>query len=272
MGNRRLGRRRLKSVMQQNYSSTDEWAYVRPPMVPGLERSKRVIALGEMHGFGFEDAADLPADGQTTSTWVREDENSAAFALLATDADFTDGCMKLTAGGSADDAVGFGAGNPNLLTFTSGKKWWMETSFKCADHDNFEMFFGVSEATFGHGTNFATVGAGASADKTGFRKNAHDDDTIKIVSSLNAAEETADTSLEYAADNDVLTLGMYWDGVDTVEFYGAVANTGTETGALTKVGSVTTLPDVAVGPHLQVISTGASMVTLVNYIRVCWEI
>ncbi len=61
-----------------------------------------------MHGFGFEDAADIPVDGnQTTAVWVREDENSAAIALKANDADFTDGAMVLTPGNGADDAVGF---------------------------------------------------------------------------------------------------------------------------------------------------------------------
>ena len=272
MGNRRIGRRRLKSIMQQNYSSTDEWAFIRPPMVPGLERSKRVIALGEMHGFGFEDAADLPADGQTTSTWVREDENSAAIALLATDADFTDGCLKLTAGNATDDAVGFGAGNPNLLAFTSGKQFWMETSIKLAAHDNCEFFFGVAEATFGQAVNFATVAAGAGADKTGFRKGAHNDDTLGLVSSLNASEVTADPSIEYSANNDVLTMGIHWDGVATVDFYASKSATGTEPGALTKVGTLRTYSDQSVGPMLQVISTGGDMVTLVNYIRVCWDI
>ena len=272
MGNRRLGRRRLKSVMQQNFSSTDEWGFIRPPMVPGLERSKRVIALGEQHGFGFEDAADLPADGTTTSTWVREDENSAAIALVGNDADFTDGCLKLTAGNATDDAVGFAAANPNLLSFTSGKQWWIETSIKLGDHDNCEFFFGVSEATFAHGINFATVGAGAGADKTGFRKGTHNDDTLGLVSSLNAAEVTADPSIEYDADNDVLTMGIHWDGVGTVDFYAANSATGTEAGAMTKVGSLSTYSDQSVGPHVQVISTGGDMVTLVNYIRVCWEI
>ena len=272
MGNRRIGRRRLRSIMQTNYSADDTWGLIRPPMVPGLERSKRVIALGEQHGFGFEDSEDLPADGTTTSTWVREDENSAAIALVGNDADFTDGCMSLTAGGSANDAVGFGAANGNLLSFTSGKQWWMETSIKLGDHDNCEFFFGVSEAAFGHATLFATVAAGVGADKTGFRKGTHNDDTLGLVSSKNASEVTADPSIEYDADNDVLTMGIHWNGVDAVDFYAANSATGTEAGAMTKVGSLSTYSDQSVGPHLQVTSTGGSMVTLVNYIRVCWEI
>ncbi len=96
MGNRRLSKRRVKSLTEQNKGATDEWAFVRPPMVPGYSANIRVAALGPMHGFGFEDAADIPADGQTTAVWVREDENSNTIAVTSGDADFTDGAVTLT--------------------------------------------------------------------------------------------------------------------------------------------------------------------------------
>ena len=45
MGQRRIGRRRLDSLLQRNYDSNDEWGFVRPPMVAGLQRNLKVAAM-----------------------------------------------------------------------------------------------------------------------------------------------------------------------------------------------------------------------------------
>tara|TARA_R110002012_G_scaffold256768_1_gene436954 strand:- start:115 stop:933 length:819 start_codon:yes stop_codon:yes gene_type:complete len=272
MGNRRLGKRRLKAVQGASNSSSDEWGLVRPTMVPGLARNLRVVAIGQMHGFGFEDMTDVPADGQTTAIWLREDENSAAIALTAADADFTDGAVTLTPGSGADDAVGFMTAN-QPFTCTTDKPWWIETSFKIADINDCEIFFGVTEDAYDTGVNYGTVAAGAGADKIGFKKATHSTGVFTTTASLNAAEKTG-TGLTVTADNDVVTFGIHWDGKGNCEFYGAFAATGTEVGDLPLLSTLTVTPDQGMGLVLQQVHTtgAANDALIVNYVRGAWTI
>ena len=275
MGNRRLGKRRLKAVMDMPNSASDEWGLVRPQglAVPGLQKNVRSVCIGQMHGFGFEDATDVPADGQTTAIWVREDENSAAIALKANDADYTDGCLVLTPGNGADDAVGFMTANQPLECIT-GKKWWAEAAFKLADIDDCELFFGVTEDAYDTSVNYATVAAGAGADKSGFKKGVHSSGIIGITSSLNSTEDTKATALTLTADDDQVILGIHWDGAGTVKFYGAFEATGTAIGDIPLLHSTNVHSDQNMGLVLQQIhTTGAANDPLtVNYVRACWEV
>tara|TARA_B100001564_G_scaffold352124_1_gene358995 strand:+ start:436 stop:1119 length:684 start_codon:yes stop_codon:yes gene_type:complete len=227
-----------------------------------------------MHGFGFEDIADLQVDGQTTTVWVREDENSAAIALKANDADFTDGAIVLTPGAGADDAVGFAtAAQP--FQCTVGKPWWIETSIKIADIDDCELFFGLTEDPYDTGVNYGTVaaGAGPDTDKCGFKKATHNSGLIQCVSSLNAAEDTA-TAVTITANNDVVTLAAHWDGISKVKFYAGFAATGTEVGALSEVHTTTTFSDEKMGIVLQQVHTTAAAddALTVNYVRGAWTV
>ena len=76
MGSRRLGKRRLDALLDRTNSNADEWGYVRPEMNPGASTKIKVQALGPMHGFGFDDTANMPVDGQTTAFWLRENEET----------------------------------------------------------------------------------------------------------------------------------------------------------------------------------------------------
>jgi hypothetical protein len=243
MGNRRLSKRRVKSLTEQNKGATDEWAFVRPPMVPGYSANIRVAALGPMHGFGFEDAADIPADGQTTAVWVREDENSNTIAVTSGDADFTDGAMTLTPGSGANDMCGF-LMPAEVFNCDDDKPWWVEASFKIADINDCEFFFGVHESAYTTGTTRA---------------------------SFNSTEFTS-TALTLTADNDVVRLGIMWDGKGNCKFYGAFAATGTEVGAMTLLASHAIQPDQAMGLTLQYTHTTAAAddPLTVNYVRGAW--
>jgi hypothetical protein len=273
MGSRRLGRRRLKSLDLRDAIANDAWGSVRSSAlsVPGIARGIRSVQLGQMHGFGFEDATDIPVDGQTTAVWVRENENSAAIALKANDADFTDGALVLTPGGDADDAVGFAtAAQP--FSCAAGKPWWIETSVKIADIDDCELFFGLTEDAYDTAVNFGTVAASDNNDKIGFKKATHDSGLIQAVSSKGAVESTA-TAVTLTADNDVLTLAAHWDGISEVKFYAGFAATGTEVGALSEVHSTTTASDdSSMGIVLQQVhATAAGNDPLtVNYVRGAW--
>lgn len=271
MGNRRMGKRRLDALLDKTISNTDEWGYVRPSMNPGDSNKIRVQALGPMHGYGFEDAADIPVDGQATAFWLREDENSSTIALSNADADYTDGCFVLTPGSADNDKVGFMTLNKPIAC-TTGKKWWLEAAFKIADIDDCTMFFGVVEDVYDVGVVYGTVAAGAGADKVGFKKAAEATGVFTTCASLNAAETTG-TGLTVTANNDVVTLGIHWDGEGTCKFYGAFAATGTDPGAMPLLSSLTVTPDQNMGIVLEMgHSTAAADDALnVNYVRAAWE-
>tara|TARA_A100001515_G_scaffold93510_3_gene74840 strand:- start:2160 stop:3005 length:846 start_codon:yes stop_codon:yes gene_type:complete len=281
MGNRRMGRRRLDSLLERNYDSNDEWGFVRPPMVPGLQRNLRVIAIGQMHGFGMEDLTDVPVDGQTTSVWLRDDENSApAPTLVANNADFKDGAFKITTGGAAADQTAIlTAAEP--FQCVTGKKWWVEASFKVDDIDTTEMFFGLVEASYTEGENLAVKAAAGGADSAGFCKNVHTTGAIKIrqnkdTDATNDIDISLDTAITLAADTDVLTLAIHWDGNGNIKYYGGRAATGSEVGALNLVKTVSaSVPDQTMALVLQVAeaagATAAESLTI-NYIRGAWEI
>jgi hypothetical protein len=272
MGNRRLGRKRLRKVQQQSYSATDEWGLVRPAMVPGFARNVRVACIGQMHGYGFEDLTDVPVDGQTTAVWLREDENSAALALVANDADFTDGGVTLTPGSGAHDNCGFLMA-AKTFTCTTDKPWWVETQFKLADIDDCEFFFGVHESTYATGTLLNDETAGAGKDAVGFDKVTHSSGAITCRASFNALEFTG-TGLTVTANNDVVSLGIHWDGKGQCKFYGAFAATGTEVGALPLLQTFSIQPDQAMGLTLQYVHTTAAAddPITVNYVRGAWTI
>ena len=275
MGNRRLGRRRLKSVMEQNYSSTDEWGFVRPPMVPGLQRNIRVVALGQMHGFGIEDMTDLPQEDATTSIWGRDTDNSAGIVTLAGDADFTDGAFTLTTGGSSGHQTGVMARN-TAFNCADSKKWWIETSIKLAAHDSTEFFFGLHERDVDT-DSFHIEAAGSGTDRIGFVKAAHNVDDVTLACCKNAAGTISvapSTAISYDANNDVLTMGIYWDG-NSVKFYSSIAATGTETGALLLNTTISSdIPDDYDLSLQLMLETGAAATRdmHVNYIRGAWEI
>ncbi len=289
MGNRRLGAARLDAVLQRvfrnngvnaPYDGDDKWGEVRPIMVPGAQRNLRMVALGQMYGFGFEDMTDIPAPGETTAIWLRENENSAIVALVGSDADFTDGGVRLTTGAANNDQTGFLTAN-KAFTCTLGKQWWVETSIKVEDIDKVELFFGLIEAAYSTGTNYAVEAAGAGKDTIGFVKNVH---TTGVIKARQNVDTDADNSIDRAisptitlgADTDQLTMGIRWDGVNSIEYYAARSATGTEVGAMPKVLTVTSpIPAAAVkmGLVLQMTQPGTTASPLlVNYIRGCWEI
>ena len=288
MGTKRLGVARMDALLENlkreinlngstlqgigGYSSSDAWGAVRPAFLPGIDRGVKSVAIGQMHGYGFEDLTDVPVDGQTTAVWLRENENSAAIALAANDADFTYGSKTLPPGSGANDKCGFMTA-AKIFNCTVGKKFWVETQFKIPDIDDCEMFFGLIEETYDNAVLYATVAAGAGADKIGFKKAAHDSGAFTTAASLNAAEETG-SGITVTANNDVVSLGIMWDGVDTIKYYGAFKATGTAVGDMPEVASLVATPDQAMALVLEYIHTtgAADDALVVNYVRGAYEV
>ena len=274
MGSRRLGRRRLDSLMEVPRSKNDEWGYVRPPMVPGLRRNLKVACMGQMHAGGVVDLLPV-ADNATTGIWLFDDANSGAVTAINSDGDFTDGSIQLAGGNSAGNQTAIGLDAAPISCASSTKRWWMEASIKVANHDDAEFFFGVTE-------NAITVdsihleAAGAGTDRIGFVKAAHNVDAIQYAHNKNGDGTIAaafPTALTYAADNDVLNMALHWDG-SVVKLYHSQAATGTEPGDMTLVKTISSnIPDdSSLRPILFQETTGATNNIQVNYIRVAWEV
>ena len=258
------------------YSSTDVWGQVRPSFLPGIDRGVRSFAFGQMHGYGIEDAGDIAADNANTTIWVRDTDNSATIALVSNDADFTDGSFTLTTGSSSGNQTGI-CTRSAPFTCATGKKWWCETSVKLADHDATELFFGMSEVDVDT-DSFHLTAAGAGVDRVGFVKSIHTDDTVSVASTKNAGGSiliSTDSALEYDTDDDVLTMAIMWDGVDTIKFYAGIAATGSEVGDLSLVKEYSTAAGIPNDSSLKLVlmveGTG-STACQVNYIRGAIEV
>jgi len=280
MGNRRIGRRRWKSISQQNYSSTDEWAFVRPPMVPGFSRNVRVVTLDFASNNGGDDGVlDIGADNVATSVWIYDDHNSATKATIATHADFNDGCVVLTSGGAALDPIAlFTKAAP--FTCTTDKPWWVETSINLADYDKVDMFFGMfTSGAWTDDEKIHDLAASADHDTAGFIKAVHTTGAITVRQNKDgdgSITRALDTAITLEADTDVLSMGIYWDGKGTIRYYGKKASTGSEVGALPLVLSVS---DYIPSDDCQLIlqmaegaGAAAAEVMNVNYIRGAWTI
>lgn len=279
MGNRRLGRKRLKAVQQQNYNKSDAWGFVRPAMVPGFSRNVRVIALDSWGTNGDDAILDVAADGATTSVWMYDNENTATKATHATHADFNDGCVTMGTGGAASDMTGLiSAAAP--FTCTTNKPWWVETSINLTDIDKVEMFFGLfTSGAWTSGENIAVLAAGASHDTAGFCKNVHTTGAIKVRQNKDgdgSIDRSLTSAVTLAADTDVLTMAIHWDGTNTISYYAAKASTGSEVGALPLVLQVS---DYVPSDDMQLIlqlcegaGAGAAETMNVNYLRGAWTI
>ena len=158
----------------------------------------------------------------------------------------------------------------------SSKKWWIETSIKLAVHDTTEFFFGLHERDVDT-DSFHLEAAAAGKDRIGFVKAAHNVDAVTLACSKNAdgtISVAPSTAISYAANNDVLTMAIHWDGAK-LRFYSGIQNTGAEVGPLLLNTAITSnIPDDSDLSLQLMLETGSAATKdmHVNYIRGAWEI
>ena len=182
------------------------------------------------------------ASGPTTGTYTAgkflielygtkiSDVPSMTGITTSYDADF--GCgFKMMTGSTADKYIELCSQDPSYVC-ASGRKWWIETQFKMDNHDRMAFFFGIAEPVCGTVDLLdisSTFAKGAGNDRVGFTKLVYNIDSITATSTHNNdGTENIDltTSLKYDTDNNVLTLGIHWDGNSRLYFYGNVRATG----------------------------------------------
>jgi hypothetical protein len=250
-------------------TGSDVFHEIAPPFVPNLHPYIRVFSLdghtvmnlsgSQSHGF-----SPLGTNTQNRIFCTSHYDDSTTthtkknLSGKSNDNDFPYGAIK----GITDD------GNDQIListgfnSFSCNKNpWWIKTRFKIADHDASTFFFGLSEED---GTDPITSGltqkplafGGAGKDKIGFIKSLATSDNILINISKNggtvetvaigdgAVNQGTDYRL-YSNDNDILSLGIYWDGSNTLSFYMNKVATGENPGHMKLVKTITksSLPD-----------------------------
>ena len=156
--------------------------------------------------------------------------NSRTNFLPCYDADFGNG-FKMMTGSTSGNYIELCSQDPSYVC-ASGRKWWIETQFKMDDHDGTEFFFGIAEPECGTTDLIdisSTFAKGAGKDRVGFTKLTHSVDTITAASTHDSDGNeniSLTTSLNYDTDNNVLTLGIHWDGSTKLYFYGNSRATG----------------------------------------------
>lgn len=197
----------------------------------------------------------------------------------STDADFGSG-FKMMTGGASGSYIDL-CSQEAIYKCVVGRKWWIETQFKLDDHDATEFFFGIAEPTCGSEdlifVSSTTFAKAAGKDRVGLSKLTHNEDPITASSTKNGngSESISLTNdLNYDSDNNILTLGIYWDGNTTLYFYGNSRATASSISNMSLLYTHTTsstnvVPNDSNNYLRLLVNTGeASIKTcIINYIR-----
>ena len=207
------------------------------------------------------------------------DVSSMTSITTCYDADFGSG-FKMSTGDTSGNYIEL-CSQEAVYKCETGRKWWIETEFKMEDHDATEFFFGIAEPVCGSedliyvsGSTFVKA---AGKDRAGLSKLTHNVDLITagVTKNTDGNENISLTStLEYSSDNNILKLGMYWDGSSKIYFYGNSRSTGSSI-SNTSLIYTHTVSESNVVPsdssnYLRLfINTGEASIkkTVINYIR-----
>jgi len=237
--------------------------------VSGLHEGVGVHVLDNhtiMHEAVFGNIGDL------THIWTYDTDNSGAIAaFIGTDA--LHGGFKLTTGNTVGNQTAIATAGTNYKC-TVGKPWWIKTRFNLDAHDTSEFFFGLTEQD-ADVNSFFTHTVGASKDRIGFLKLAHNVDAVTFACCKNtggtasAAFESAQT---YDAHLSVVSYGIYWDGVDSIKFYANKVSTTATPGDMVLIHTYNTAAGIPDDSNLRLcfmIETAASsaLVSTIEYIK-----
>jgi hypothetical protein len=237
--------------------------------VPGLHGSMGVHVLDNhmiMHEAIFADI------GTNTYIWEYDTDNSAAIvAFVGTDA--LHGGFKLTTGTTNGHQTAIATAGTNYKC-TVGKPWWIKTRFNLDDHDAAEFFFGLTEQA-ADVDSFYTDTVGASKDRIGFLKLAHNVDAVTFACCKNTggtATTAFDSVQTYDADLSVVSYGIYWDGIDSIRFYANKVATTETPGDMVLIHTYSTAAGIPDDSNLRLclmIETGKSgaINAIIEYIK-----
>lgn len=247
-------------------STTDDFYAIAPPMIRGLIPGLKVWDL-----FSDSLGTELPTDDSTTTSPWLFDNASGTVAKTNNDVDFDEGAITITTGGSENDQIAIFT-KATSFKCIAGTKWWAEAEFKVSDQDATELFFGVLEEVATTTTPHLTA-LGDGADRVGFVKKEHNNDAIEYAVNKGSAGTIATAfspAIALDTDNDILHLGIYWDGTNVKFYSGAVRATGAARGPITLKANISSnIPDDSDLGLVLYVQTGeaAANTVVVNKLR-----
>jgi hypothetical protein len=187
-------------------------------------------------------------DTYVAGDWVVTETDAGATQALTAG----DGGLLLITNTAADNDLVALQKTPAAFTFETGKKAFFRTRFKVSDATQSDVVIGLQVVD----TTPLDV-----TDGIYFLK-ADDAATVNIICRKNASTgSTSATAIATLADDTFVTLGFYWDGIDTVQY----EVNGVVTGSLTS--AATYLPDAACTVSFAIQNGAAAAKTMtVDYI------
>ena len=187
-------------------------------------------------------------DTYTAGDWVVTETDAGATQALTAG----DGGLLLITNTAADNDLVVLQKTPAAFTFETGKKAFFRCRFKVSDATQSDVVIGLQVVD----TTPLDV-----TDGIYFLK-ADDAATVDIICRKNASTgSTTATSIATLTDDTFVTLGWYWDGIDTVQY----EVNGVVTGSLTS--AATYLPDTTCTVSFAIQNGAAAAKTMtVDYI------
>lgn len=191
-------------------------------------------------------------DYAATDWVITTTEAGAGSATEALAADERSGALLIT-NDAADDDLDSLQSNEENWTMQSGKQLWMECRLKVSDADQVDLMIGLSI------TDTTPLD---SSDRATFRVT--DGSASIVAKNAKNSTETSTASGLSLSDDTYVVLGMYWDGISSLEYYVDRSKVATHT---------TNVPDdenMAITIHLQNGEAVAKTCTI-DYIYVAQE-
>ena len=269
MGNRRIGRKRIESVLKQmnatNADSTGSRSGLTGFHMPAFELQPSkyfgifddFCKVNSSAGVAVnEDAAQ--ATSIDSDLWTVNIDNSNDAAAI--DSTKTGGVLKMTNGDTAGDEVSIAAlGAGFAVDAASARKIWFETRINLDDISGTGFFVGLASNNGGEEVTIID----SAEDALGFICATGASPDIKSIGAKGNTETQTDTGADIA-DATWVTLSYYLDGT-TAHFY--------VNGDL-KVSSTSNLPNdgTILFPSIEFTSVGTDGdVNYIDYVRCCME-
>ena len=270
MGNRRIGRKRLESVLKKLNATTQDTAGSRSGLnafdMPAYELQPSKY-FGVFDDFIRVTAAqagtvndDMAAGAGAYEGAIWSSNIAGTSDAIAIDSTKTGGVVKFTLGSSGGDDVNMSALSAGFtLDASSARKIWYECRLQADDVSGMGFFVGLAST---EGAEEESI-IDSLEDGIGFMCTTGASPDIKSIAAIGNSETQTDTTIDIA-DGTWVTLSFYFDG-STAHYY---------VNGVKRVSSGLTLPidGTIIFPAIEFTAIGGSQdVTYVDYVRICME-
>ena len=274
MGSRRIGRKRLESLLKQLDGTSANIAGSRAG-VSGFQMPPWQLMPAKY--YGFQDDFDsvnanlgLAADGdmaQNTAinygVWRSNVDGTSD--TIALDNSEVGGVVKITTGTSDNEETRLTAINSGFaIDASNSRELWMTTRFKTNDADLIGLFVGLASDNGAEETSILTDGGGATEDAIGaYMLDGAASTDLTVLTAVGDSETVTSLSTT-VADNTYITVAMYFNGSNLQVYVNGVLK-ATVSATLPADGTV-------LFPAIHAASrSGAAKTLSVDYMVICAE-